>query len=80
MPERRCVGCGTSAPQGGLVRFVLVDGRIERDDDGRRPGRGAYLHPDAECADAARRAHAFERSFRAPVEIPDDLLELTADG
>ncbi|MEA2396981.1 MAG: hypothetical protein QOK25_537, partial [Thermoleophilaceae bacterium] len=31
MPERRCVGCGISAPQGELLRFVLDDGRIRPD-------------------------------------------------
>ena len=69
------MGCGRSAPKDALVRFVLRSGRIERDCAGTAPGRGAYLHADPACAREAARRRGFERSFRAPVDTPDDLLE-----
>lgn len=52
-----------------LLRFVAVD----RDVDGfdvvadparRRPGRGAYLHPDSACLAQAERRRAFGRALR----------------
>jgi predicted RNA-binding protein YlxR (DUF448 family) len=69
------VGCGHSAPKAELARFVLRLGVVEPDPDATQIGRGAYLHRDPECAAAAVRRRGFERSFRAPVAIPDDLLE-----
>ena len=42
-PERRCVGCGRAFPKAALLRLVRVEGRLEADPAGGRPGRGAYL-------------------------------------
>jgi predicted RNA-binding protein YlxR (DUF448 family) len=58
-----------------MVRFVLNAGRLESDPEARMPGRGAYLHRERACAREAVRRRGFERSFRAPVRTPDDLLE-----
>ena len=69
------MGCGEAAPKEQLVRFVLRDGELVRDPDGRQPGRGAYLHPDARCAREAERRRGFDRSFRTQVRTPADLLE-----
>jgi predicted RNA-binding protein YlxR (DUF448 family) len=69
------VGCGESAPKDQLVRFVLRSGSLESDPDARMPGRAAYLHPIEACARQAVRSRGFDRSFRAPVGTPDDLLE-----
>jgi uncharacterized protein len=69
------VGCGRSAPKDLLVRFVLRSGTVEADPEARLEGRGAYLHPEKSCAREAVRRRGFERSFRAPVRTPDDLLE-----
>jgi predicted RNA-binding protein YlxR (DUF448 family) len=47
--------------------------RVTRTADGglavgrARPGRGAWLHPDASCLAAAVRRRAFTRALRAPV-------------
>jgi predicted RNA-binding protein YlxR (DUF448 family) len=70
------VGCGESARKDLLVRFVLRSGAVEADAAGRAPGRGAYLHRDEACAREAVRRRGFDRSFRAPVRTPDNLLEL----
>ena len=58
------------------MRFVRVGGRLEPDPLGTRPGRGAYLHEDPECARAALARRGFDRSFRAPVAAPDNPLDL----
>ncbi|MDR0357910.1 MAG: YlxR family protein [bacterium] len=39
----------------------------------RAPGRGAYLHQDAECIRLARRRKGLERALRTPV--PQELWE-----
>ncbi len=36
------------------------------DPDGTAPGRGAHLHPTAECYDLAVRRKAFARALRYP--------------
>ncbi|HZU16913.1 MAG TPA: YlxR family protein [Candidatus Dormibacteraeota bacterium] len=65
-PIRTCAGCRGQAPKAALVRLVRgPDGRFALDPTGRAPGRGAYLHPDAACVEAARRRRALERSLRA---------------
>ena len=79
-PQRRCVGCGESRPQRELVRFVRAGEGIRLDPEGRAPGRGAYLCRRAECAEQALRRRSFQRSFRGPVAVPGNLIELTANG
>ena len=34
-----------------MVRIVKRDGEVQADFSARLPGRGAYLHPQAECLD-----------------------------
>lgn len=66
------MGCGRLAAKRALRRHVLLDGRVVPDDDARRPGRGAYLHPgEPDCLARALRRDAFRRAFRhrGPVAI-----------
>lgn len=70
------MGCGRSAPKAELRRFVREGRGLAPDPDGTRPGRGAYLHPDPECARAAVARRGFDRSLRAPISTPDDPLDL----
>ncbi|MCB0917059.1 MAG: YlxR family protein [Actinobacteria bacterium] len=64
-PIRTCVGCRDRSPKPELLRIVLRDGRIQPDRLASAPGRGAYVHPTAECVRLARRARAYSRAFRA---------------
>ena len=76
-PERTCVGCRSRAPKAALVRIVSVDGKPVLDRDARMPGRGAYLHPRADCVEQALRAGAVGRALRATMlaEELSNLLE-----
>ena len=58
-PIRTCVGCrGKDAPA-NLVRYVLRDGVLTRDDSRAAHGRGAWLHDDdAVSAPASMRARS----------------------
>jgi predicted RNA-binding protein YlxR (DUF448 family) len=61
-PQRTCVGCGQVQGKRELVRFVRTpDGTVACDPTGKRNGRGAYVHAEAECLEralAGRLAHA----------------------
>jgi predicted RNA-binding protein YlxR (DUF448 family) len=64
-PIRSCVGCGDRDAQAGLLRVVLIDGRLTPDPLRRAAGRGAYLHRRASCADAFVARRGAVRSLRA---------------
>lgn len=57
----------------GMVRVVrTAGGRVEVDLTGKRPGRGAYVHPEAACIEKALGGSRLARALR--VEIPADAL------
>lgn len=63
--ERTCVGCRGKAEKRDLLRVVRVDeGRVAIDPSGAAPGRGAYLHRDAECVAMALEHGAVARALR----------------
>ncbi|MEE1621938.1 YlxR family protein [Zafaria sp. Z1313] len=70
-PLRTCIGCRLTAGQDQLLRWVLDprgDGpAVVPDPRRRKSGRGAWLHPDPECAARAVKRRAFPRAFRANV-------------
>ncbi|MBO0677084.1 YlxR family protein [Mycolicibacterium sp. S2-37] len=68
-PVRTCVGCRRRVLAVDLLRVVaVVDGNgdcaVTVDAGGSLPGRGAWLHPDAQCLHAAVRRRAFTRALR----------------
>ncbi|AYY12779.1 YlxR family protein [Actinobacteria bacterium YIM 96077] len=67
-PIRTCVGCRSRTAKSELLRVVAQGSSSEielvPDPGGRRPGRGAYIHPRTGCLDVAERRRAFARSFR----------------
>lgn len=73
VPLRTCIGCRKKAPQSELLRIAI---RAEHPgstpqatlDVGRdHPGRGAWIHPNAECIRRADRSNAVSRSARRAV-------------
>ena len=64
VPQRTCVGCRTVEGKRALVRVVRTpEGRVEIDPTGKRNGRGAYVHVQRSCWEAALRgglAHALK--------------------
>ncbi|MCL2782603.1 MAG: YlxR family protein [Propionibacteriaceae bacterium] len=54
-----------------MVRYVLVSGVVTRDKHARLPGRGAWLHDDEACRQAAAKRGGFARSFRQRVTLGD---------
>lgn len=66
-----------------LIRVVKSpEGEISLDFRGKKPGRGAYVCPSAECLKRARKTRALERAFSAsiPPEVYDALEEEMVRG
>jgi predicted RNA-binding protein YlxR (DUF448 family) len=65
---RTCIGCRIRTAKSDLLRIVAVgEGthpRLVPDPRGRRPGRGAHLHPTPDCLALAERRRAFGRALR----------------
>jgi len=74
-PERRCIVTGEVQPKGGLIRFVVgPEGQAVPDILGRLPGRGMYVAADRAVLAQAGKG-AFARSAKAPVAVPDGLVD-----
>jgi predicted RNA-binding protein YlxR (DUF448 family) len=73
-PARTCVGCRAVCPVSELVRLVRSGQGVAV--SARSAGRGAWLHPRAECVRAAVKARAFSRAFRQSVTFTatEDLI------
>ena len=66
-PERTCVGCGLRGEARGMLRLVVSDDEVAFDLAGGHFGRGAHLHPTAECVAQAPRGLA--RSFKRDPKV-----------
>ena len=68
IPQRQCVGCRTMKDKKALVRIVKTpEGDICVDATGKKSGRGAYICPNAECLQKARKSRALERAFETAI-------------
>lgn len=84
VPQRTCVGCREVTDQFQLLRWVRDaedPSRVVADHSRGRSGRGAWLHPDPECARLAVRRRGFSRAFRSGgiVHDLDALLAALSD-
>ena len=78
IPLRKCTGCQEMKDKRTLVRVVRNDaGEFSIDVTGKKPGRGAYICPDLECLEKAKKSKGLERSFKAsvPKEVYEKLRE-----
>ncbi len=75
--ERRCIVSGESAPQAGLVRFVVGPGDVIVPDlKGKLPGRGLWVSARRDVVETACARGAFSRAARRKVSVPDGLPAL----
>jgi len=85
---RTCVGCGQAKHKKELLRIVKYrDNQLEIDVEQKKPGRGAYICPQIECAKLAKKKRGFNRSFGMEVEqkfydqlIQHDFIERGLNG
>ena len=83
IPRRQCVGCREMKEKRALIRVVRSpEGEVSLDFGGKKPGRGAYVCPDAACLKRARKSRAFERAFSAQISpaVYDAMEEEMARG
>ena len=75
-PIRSCIGCRKTGSPDGLMRMVLVDGKVIFDQAHTAPGRGAWVH--RKCLKMAIDRQAFKWAFRltAMPEISPELKVL----
>ena len=67
-PIRTCVACGHTDAKKALVRVVrLTDDQVSVDSTGKKPGRGAYLCPQASCLEAVKRNRRLDRALRTKI-------------
>ena len=83
IPQRQCVGCREMKEKRALIRVVKSpEGVVSLDFGGKKPGRGAYVCPDAACLRRARKSRALERVFETaiPEEVYDALEKEMVQG
>lgn len=74
IPQRTCVGCRQVEGKRGLIRVVRTPaGEVLVDPTGKKSGRGAYVHPEADCVRAALSGQRLERVLK--VSIPPDAAD-----
>ncbi|WP_084611830.1 YlxR family protein [Tomitella biformata] len=80
IPVRTCIGCRVRTLSSDLLRLVAVPGAtsgfaLAPDPARRLPGRGAWLHPNAECRKLAERRRAFGRALRVQGDLDLSALD-----
>ena len=59
IPQRQCLGCREMKPKPELLRVVRSpEGEVSLDPKGKKPGRGAYVCPNADCLRRAIKSRA----------------------
>jgi len=71
-PVRTCIGCRTRDEVGNLIRITAHDGVCVVEQGRGTPGRGAYVHPRAECLDRVERTSTLARALRVPGQLSMD--------
>jgi len=75
-PERKCLATGDLRKKTELIRFVAgPDGQLVADIASKLPGRGFYVMSERHALEAAIAKRVFARGARAPVVVPDGLVE-----
>lgn len=78
IPLRQCVGCGEMKAKKEMIRVLRTeDEGIILDSTGKKNGRGAYICPNAECLQKARKSKGLDRSFKMTIsdEVYDSLIK-----
>jgi predicted RNA-binding protein YlxR (DUF448 family) len=68
-PVRTCVGCRQRATRADLLRVVASFQELIFDYLAIKPGRGAWIHPNADCIQKANERGAFARALRSKFQL-----------
>ena len=72
-PVRTCLGCRERVNKSDLLRLVWTSLGLRADVRQRELGRGAYLHPRADCLAQAARRRAVGRALKVDGVTAEDL-------
>jgi predicted RNA-binding protein YlxR (DUF448 family) len=64
-----CVACREREAQKTLIRVVSAQDQLVVDFEQKALGRGAYVHPTAECIDNALKRRMFARALRVSANV-----------
>jgi predicted RNA-binding protein YlxR (DUF448 family) len=78
IPMRKCLGCNEMKPKKELIRAVKnSEGEVSLDLTGKKSGRGAYICPDKNCFQKARKGKRLEKAL--DTTIPDEVYDAMAE-
>ena len=78
IPMRKCTGCNEMKPKKELIRAVKnSEGEVSLDLTGKKSGRGAYICPDKNCFQKARKGKRLEKAL--DTAIPDEVYDAMAE-
>ncbi|MPZ50045.1 MAG: DUF448 domain-containing protein [Dehalococcoidia bacterium] len=73
-PQRTCVACRSTSGKRELVRVVRTPaGSVEVDLTGKKPGRGAYICPQASCWQLVLKKGRLDSALRTSLSADDKL-------
>jgi hypothetical protein len=64
-----CVACREREVQKTLIRVVSAQNQLVVDHEQKALGRGAYVHPAAECIENALKRRMFVRALRVSANV-----------
>ena len=68
IPQRQCMGCRERKEKREMIRVVrTTEGDVRLDFSGKLNGRGAYICPNPDCLQKARKSKSLERSLEVPI-------------
>ena len=69
IPQRTCTVCRTQKNKNELLRIVKnKENIIKVDENGKEPGRGAYICYDIQCLEKAQKTKRIEKVLEIKVE------------
>jgi predicted RNA-binding protein YlxR (DUF448 family) len=72
-PVRTCVGCRQRANRADLLRVIASSNELVFDALAKQPGRGAWIHSNADCIQKANDRGAFARALRSKFQLTINL-------
>ncbi len=75
IPMRQCIACRENKEKKSLIRVIrTTEGEVVLDKTGRMNGRGAYICPDINCFNLAKKKNAFSQALN--VAVSDETYDL----
>lgn len=72
-PQRTCIGCRKVDSKRSMLRIVRTtnDAGVQIDPTGKLPGRGAYLHAEPACWEAALKGNRLAQALKTELSAEE---------